>query len=88
MATGRGGAGSEARVGTGVTIRQPAWGGQPQEVPLPSIVAGLVASLAGWMIDDLVQPYLGMGLTLVLSLAFSTTIFFVARRWLTELRGR
>jgi hypothetical protein len=55
---------------------------------MPSLVAGLVASLAGWMIDDLVQPYLGMGLTLVLSLACSTTVFFVARRWLTELRGR
>ena len=55
---------------------------------MPSLVAGLVASLAGWMIDDLVQPYLGMGVTLALSLAFSTTIFFVARRWLTELRGR
>jgi hypothetical protein len=51
-------------------------------------MAGFVASLAGWMIDDLVQPYLGTGVTLVLSLACSTTIYFVARRWLTELRGR
>jgi hypothetical protein len=39
------------------------------------------------MIDDLVQPYLGMGVTLVLSFASSTIIFFVARKWLTELRG-
>ncbi len=55
---------------------------------MPSLAAGLVASLAGWMIDDLVQPYLGMGVTLVLSLACSTVIFFVARKWLIELRGR
>jgi hypothetical protein len=40
------------------------------------------------MIDDLVQPYLGMGVTLVLSLVCSTMIFFAARRWLIELRGR
>ncbi len=52
-----------------------------------SIGAGLVASLAGWAIDDLLQPYLGMGPTLLLSFASSTVIFFVARRWLAELRG-
>ena len=40
------------------------------------------------MIEDMVQPYLGTGLTLVLSLACSTVLFFVVRRWLTELRGR
>jgi len=54
---------------------------------VPSLGAGLVASLAGWMIDDLVEPYLGMGVTLVLSFACSTIIFFVARKWLRELRG-
>jgi hypothetical protein len=55
---------------------------------VPSLVAGLVASLAGWMIDDMIQPYLGASLTFVLSLAGSTAIFFVARSWLIELRGR
>ncbi|MFI5183775.1 MAG: hypothetical protein ACHQNV_05220 [Vicinamibacteria bacterium] len=55
---------------------------------MPSLMAGLVASLAGWMIDDLVRPYLGAGVTLVLSLACSTILFFVARKWLTELRGK
>jgi len=54
---------------------------------VPSLMAGLVASVSGWMVDDLVQPYLGMGPTLVLSLALSTVIFFVARKWLRELRG-
>lgn len=55
---------------------------------MPSLAAGVVASLAGWMIDDLVQPYLGAGTTLVLSFASSTVLFFVVRRWLVELRGR
>jgi len=34
------------------------------------------------------QPYLGTALTLLLSLAGSTVLFFYTRRWLTELRGR
>ncbi len=55
---------------------------------MPSLAAGLVASLAGWMIDDMVGPFLGSGITLVLSFACSTALFFVARRWLIELRGR
>jgi hypothetical protein len=40
------------------------------------------------MIDELLQPYLGVGATLLLSLVASTLIFFYARRWLTDLRGR
>jgi hypothetical protein len=55
---------------------------------MPSLAAGLMASVAGWLIDDLVQPYLGVGARVVLSLVCSTVIFFIARRWLRELRGR
>jgi len=55
---------------------------------VPSLAAGLVASVAGWMIDDLVQPYLGVGARVVLSLVCTTVIFFVARKWLRDLRGR
>jgi hypothetical protein len=40
------------------------------------------------MIETLAQAYLGIGATLVLSLVCSTVIFFVARKWLKELRGR
>jgi hypothetical protein len=53
-----------------------------------SLGAALVASLAGWVIDDLFQPYLGFGVTLVLSLVASSLAFFYARRWLLELRGQ
>jgi hypothetical protein len=44
--------------------------------------------LAGWMIDAALEPYLGVGLTLMLSLAVSTAVFFVAQKWLKDLRGR
>jgi hypothetical protein len=40
------------------------------------------------MVDGLLQPYLGTVPTLVLSFACSTIVFFAARRWLIELRGR
>jgi hypothetical protein len=55
---------------------------------MPSIGAGVAAMLAGWMIDDLLQPYLGTGPTLVLSFAGSTVVFFVALTWLKNLRDR
>ena len=54
---------------------------------MPSLGAGLAASFAGWIIDDLLQPYLGMGPTLIVSLVCSTLVFFFARKWLIELRG-
>jgi hypothetical protein len=40
------------------------------------------------MVEDVIQPYLGTGVALVLSLVVSTFVFFYARRWLNELRGR
>jgi hypothetical protein len=55
---------------------------------VPSLAAAVVASLAGWFLDDLLQPYLGTGMTLVLTLVASTLIFFYVRRWLVDLRGK
>jgi hypothetical protein len=55
---------------------------------MPSIGAGLAALLAGWMVEGLLQPSLGTGATLVLSFVCSTIVFFGARKWLLELRGR
>ena len=55
---------------------------------MPTLGAAAVASLAGWILDDLFQPYLGMGPTLVFSLVASTLTFFYVRRWLVELRGK
>jgi hypothetical protein len=58
------------------------------EVQVPSLAAACVASLLGWMVDDLVQPYLGMGFSFFLSFVSSTVVFYVARKWLIDLRGR
>ena len=55
---------------------------------MPTLAAALAASLAGWMIEDVTQPYLGLAFALVLSLACSTGVFYAARRWLTDLRGQ
>ena len=55
---------------------------------MPSLYAGVVASLAGWMIGDLIQPFLGAVPALFLSFVGSAVIFFVARKWLINLRGR
>jgi hypothetical protein len=66
----------------------PAGGVWRRETVMPSIGAGLAALLAGWVTDGLLQPYLGTGVTLLPSFAVSTIVFYVARRWLLELRGR
>jgi hypothetical protein len=42
--------------------------------------------LAGWFVDEVLQAYLGTSLTLMVSFVGSTVIFFVARRWLKEMR--
>jgi hypothetical protein len=57
-------------------------------VALPSFAAGLAAFISGWMLDEVLQPVLGTGVTLVASLVASTLVFFYVRRWLGELRGR
>jgi hypothetical protein len=47
----------------------------------------MAAMLAGWIVDDVLQPYLGMAFTLFLSFLVSTVVFFAARQWLRDLRG-
>jgi uncharacterized membrane protein YeaQ/YmgE (transglycosylase-associated protein family) len=54
---------------------------------LPSIGAGVVALLAGWIINAVLEPILGNGPTLVVSFVGSSVIFYVVRKWLRELRG-
>jgi hypothetical protein len=55
---------------------------------MPSLGAALAAMLAGWMIDAALEPFLGVSATLVLSFAASTVVFFAAKKWLSDLRGR
>ena len=53
---------------------------------MPTLVAGIVASLAGWLVEDLLSPLLGMGPTVIVSLVFTSALFFVMRKWLVGLR--
>lgn len=55
---------------------------------MPSIGASVAALLAGWLIDEVFQPFLGSGVTLLLSFVGSTVVFFIARKWLLDLRGQ
>ena len=48
--------------------------------------AALAATMVGWLIDALLQPYLPTAATLILSFVISTAAFFMIRRWLNELR--
>jgi len=54
---------------------------------VPTLMAGLVGSVAGWLIEDLTQPYLPLPLRALLSLAAAAAVFFPVRNWLRELRG-
>jgi uncharacterized membrane protein YdjX (TVP38/TMEM64 family) len=47
----------------------------------------VIALLAGWIVDAMLDPLLGTGVTLVVSFVGSTVAFFVVRKWLKELRG-
>ena len=53
---------------------------------MPYLGGAVAALLAGWMIDGVLQPYLGTGVTLMLSFVVSTVVFYVAQRWLKDLR--
>jgi hypothetical protein len=53
---------------------------------LPSLGGAVAASLLGFVIDDLLQPFLGTGVTLVISFAASTVVFYYVRNWLKQLR--
>jgi hypothetical protein len=55
---------------------------------MPSLGASVAALLAGWMIDAMLQPFLGTGPTLMLSFAGSTVVFFLTLTWLKGLRDR
>ncbi len=53
---------------------------------MPSIAAALIASIAGWIIDAAIEPFLGIGGRLFIGLIASTLIYFYARNWLLKLR--
>jgi hypothetical protein len=55
---------------------------------MPSIAAAIIASLVGWIIDSIVESFLGIGGRILVSLVVSAFVYVYARNWLIGLRGR
>lgn len=53
---------------------------------MPSIAAAIIASLAGWVIDAIIEPVVGIGGRLFVGLVTSAFIYVYARNWLVKLR--
>ncbi len=53
---------------------------------MPSIAAAIIASIAGWIIDSLIEPFTGIGVRLFVGLVTGPFIFVYARNWLLKLR--
>jgi hypothetical protein len=53
---------------------------------MPSLLAGLLASVVGWIFDDFVGSAMPLAPRLIAGLIVSTVAFYYARRYLTELR--
>jgi ABC-type phosphate transport system permease subunit len=53
---------------------------------VPSLAAGLIASIAGWIIDSLVEPFLGMGARIFIGFVVGVYVYVYARNWLVRLK--
>lgn len=53
---------------------------------MPSLAAALIASIAGWLIDAAIEPFMGIGARIFIGLIASTIIYIYARNWLLKLR--
>ncbi len=53
---------------------------------MPSIYATLAASVVAWLFDDYLGSVLPLVLRLLADMAVSALVFYLARRFLTELR--
>ena len=54
---------------------------------MPTIGASLAASIAAWLLDDLIAPFSNLPVRVLVNVAVSVWVFYVTRRWLRELRG-
>lgn len=53
---------------------------------MPYLGGSVAGLLAGWVVNGLLEPFLGSGPTLVISFFVSTIVFYFAQGWLKELR--
>jgi len=54
---------------------------------MPTLVAMLVASLAGWLVEAPVRSILGPVSSMAASLLVGTAAFIFAKRFVSDLRG-
>ena len=55
---------------------------------MPSIAAALIASIAGWVLDAIVSPFLGIAGRIIIGIVVTTYVYVYARNWLQNLSGR
>ena len=55
---------------------------------MPSLAASIIASLAGYVIDAMVQPFLGLVPRIFIGIAVTVYVYVYARNWLRDLSGR
>lgn len=53
---------------------------------MPSLAAGLIASIGSYVIDAVIADYAGMGLRIFVGIIDSILLYYYARRWLVNLR--
>ena len=54
---------------------------------MPTLVAMLIASLAGWLVEGPVHAVLGSVYSMAASFIVSVVAFFFAKQFLSDLRG-
>ncbi len=54
---------------------------------MPTLMAGLLGSVVGGVLQEMLRPYLGVPLSALLGLIAFFGLFFPVRNWLRELRG-
>jgi hypothetical protein len=54
---------------------------------MPTFVAMLIASLAGWLVEGPVRAILGPLTSIAVSFLVSVVAFFYAKRFVSDLRG-
>ena len=53
---------------------------------MPYLGGSVAGMLAGWIVDGILEPFLGSGPTLVISFLVSTLVFYLAYKFLKDLR--
>ncbi len=54
---------------------------------MPTLLAGIVGSLAGAVVQDWLRPHVGVRVSAAAALGTMLVVFWGTRRWLTRLRN-